>query len=101
MGGLNCYFPMPFEKSAVIEFRNTGNDPVTVFYYVDFEIHDALQDPVLHFHATLNSEHTVRPAGQARQKGVGKFDNSIANRDWHENYVFLNAEKHRGHYVGT
>lgn len=99
-GGLNCIFPMPFGEEAVVELRNTGDTDVTIFYYIDWEAHDLLQDPVLHFHATLRDEHTVPPEDQEPQKH-GSFDSEITNPDWGENYVFLKAENYQGHYVGT
>ena len=99
-GGLNCLFPMPFEKMASIEFRNLNNSKVGVYYYIDWESHAELADPVYHFHATLNEEHTKKPTDQAVTPH-GDIDNSLTNLDWKENYVFLDAQDYQGHYVGT
>ena len=99
-GGLNCMLPMPFERSAAIAFQNTGDATVHLYYYVDWEAHPSLSEPVLPFHATLNDEHTQPPAGQAVQPH-GRFDRDLVNQGWQENYVFLNVEGVQGHYVGT
>ncbi len=99
-GGLNCLFPMPFAENAAIEIRNTGDTPVIFFYYIDWEAYETFSDPLLHFHATLNEEHTTAPAGQTPQPH-GKGDGSIVNKGWKENYTLLEIDGFEGHYVGT
>lgn len=73
---------------------------MTVFYNVDWEAHDRLSDPVLLFHATLNEEYTHQPADQV-PRPHGRFDVSVTNTDWKENYALLSVQGYQGHYVGT
>ncbi len=99
-GAMNSTFPMPFAHSAEITLHN-GTDLVhTVFYYVDWEQHACLDEPVLPFHATFQQELTEPPEGQPLQPH-GSFDSDLVNADWKENYYFLNVTGYEGHYVGT
>lgn len=77
--GLNCFFPMPFRKSAKVTIENQGKEEIGDFYYyVDYVTYDKPDLEPLYFHA------------QYRQ---GK---PVLTRD---NYTILDA-KGRGHYVG-
>ena len=41
---MNCFFPMPFRKSARITLTNEGQQPLRAFYYnIDWEKHDRLR----------------------------------------------------------
>jgi len=76
----NCYWPMPFRKSARITVTNEGQNRVNAFYYyIDYRKYDALPADTLYFHAQYRQEF---PA--------------VSGRD----YLILDA-KGRGHYVGT
>ncbi|MBD3288159.1 DUF2961 domain-containing protein, partial [candidate division KSB1 bacterium] len=76
----NCFFPMPFRKSAKIEVTNEGRRAVTAFYYyIDYQVHEKLNDDVAYFHAHYRQEMPCTP---------------------HQNYLFLNAAG-AGHYVGV
>lgn len=76
----NCYWPMPFRKSARITVTNDGSGDVHAFYYyVDWEKFPSLPDDALYFHA-----HYRQQSPEVRG----------------QEYVFLEA-KGRGHYVGT
>ena len=99
-GSLNCMFPMPFEHSAKVVLTNHSTVDANVFYYVDWEAHELLEEPVLYFHATLNQEHTTPPMNQPVQPH-GNFDANITNLGWDENYCLLDARGYLGHYVGT
>ena len=90
--GLNCFFPMPFYKKAKIEAVNEGNQPLTLYFYIDYEIHSKLEEDLGMFHAQWRRENpttAVNPPG----------DRDKVNLDGKENYVILEAEG-RGHYVG-
>lgn len=95
---LNCFLPMPFASHARIEVENESLYPVRVYFYVDYEEYDDLDDNELRFHAQWNSE---RLTG-----GIDDF--SVSNEDFSfggkyttgsENYVILDAVG-SGHYVG-
>jgi hypothetical protein len=49
---LNCYFPMPFRKSARITITNEGSEPITAFYYnLDWQKHQSLPENMFYFYA--------------------------------------------------
>jgi len=77
---LNCYWKMPFRKSAVIEIENKSLRSVSLFFIqVDYEKCPALPDDLLYFHARYRRENPVT---------------------LHKPYTILEA-KGRGNYVGT
>jgi len=78
--GRNCYWPMPFRKSARITVTNEGRRPVDAFYYyIDWHWLPKLERDVAYFHAMYRQE---LPAVMGR------------------NYLIADIEG-RGHYVGT
>ncbi len=99
-GSLNCTFPMPFSRAAEIRVTNGTDQPHIVYYYVDWEKHEALPAPVLRFHASLHEELTEPPAGQPVIPH-GSFDVDLRNPDYAENYRLLEVQGYEGHYVGT
>jgi len=88
--GMNCYFQMPFARSARITVENQSDKRVSMFYYyVDYETYDRpLAADTLRFHAQWRRENPTRAV-----KG------SDLNVDGKDNYVILEAPG-RGHYVG-
>ena len=78
--GRNCYWPMPFRKSARITVTNDSDRNCGAFYYyVDWQKHRRLPDDVAYFHAMYRQEF---PCVMGR------------------NYLLADIEG-RGHYVGT
>jgi hypothetical protein len=78
--GRNCYWPMPFRKSAKITITNESTLPCNgIYYYVDWQKHPSLPDNTLYFHATYRQEFPC-VMGQ--------------------NFLVADIEG-RGHYVGT
>lgn len=76
----NCYWPMPFRKSARITVTNDSDKPCHAFYYyVDWQKHPSLAADTAYFHAMYRQEHPC-----------------IMGR----NYLLADIEG-RGHYVGT
>ncbi len=76
----NCYWPMPFAKSAKITVTNEGAMPVKSFYsYVDWRTLPKLPKNTAYFHAMYRQE----------------FPTAMGKR-----YLFADIEG-RGHYVGT
>lgn len=77
--GRNCYFPMPFGKSARIEVTNDGKEPCHAFYYyIDWQKLPSLPKDTAYFHAKYRQEFPC-----------------IAGK----NYLILSALG-KGHYVG-
>ncbi|MBI3119039.1 MAG: DUF2961 domain-containing protein, partial [Candidatus Hydrogenedentes bacterium] len=78
--GRNCYWPMPFRKSAKITVTNEGRERTNAFYYyLDWRRLPALSQRTAYFHAHYRQEHPTI----SRQ-----------------NYLIAEIEGH-GHYVGT
>jgi hypothetical protein len=76
----NCFWQMPFRKSARIEIENQSDKPISLLYYnVDWIKKDKLPRDTPYFYAQYRQEY---PA----QKG--------------QDYVVLDT-KGKGHYVGT
>ena len=85
--GFNCYFPMPFNRKAVIEVVNECDTDIEKFYYhIDYEEHGEEWKNVGYFHAKWRRELTK--ASKERYNLTGE-----------NNYLILYAEG-RGHYVG-
>jgi hypothetical protein len=79
-GGYNCYWPMPFHRSARWTLTNGSDRPIDSFYYnIDFTALDSLPADTRHFHAQFRRENPTT-AGR--------------------NYTILETTG-AGHYVGT
>lgn len=75
----NCYWPMPFRKSARITLTNEGRRGAAVYYNVHWQSLPSLPEETANFHAEYRQAFPT-PAG--------------------ENYVVADIAG-RGHYVGT
>jgi hypothetical protein len=76
----NCYWPMPFRKSARITVSNESDKPCrALYYYVDWQKHASLPADAAYFHAMYRQEF---PCVMGR------------------NYLLADIVG-RGHYVGT
>lgn len=79
--GMNCYFPMPFNKKAKITLENQHVSAIPAFFYqIDYLLLDEPQENVAYFHARWNREKLTE-----KQK----------------DYTILDNVKGKGHYVGT
>jgi Protein of unknown function (DUF2961) len=88
---LNCYFAMPFRKSARITVTNEGTQRVGAYYSnIDYQLVPALPDRSLYFHAQYR---------QSAPNPAVKAPNS-KNLDGHDNYVYMEA-RGRGHMMGV
>lgn len=77
--GLNCYWDMPFRTRARITLENRAEEPMTIYYQIDYCLCDIPED-VMYFHAQF------RRTNPLPYKAV---------------YTILDNVKGRGHYVGT
>ncbi len=75
----NCYWEMPFRKSARITMENIADDEMTLFYQVDYTLTDVPEDAA-YFHAQF------RRTNPTPYKSV---------------YTLLDGVKGWGQYVGT
>lgn len=113
--GFNCWFPMPFADGARFEIENQGEQERILFFYIDYEEHDAIAADLGRFHAWWNRCNPT--AGTARAQGYTRQDYAYSETrpvgaglglggPWNEpnltgekNYVLLDV-RGRGHYVG-
>lgn len=98
--GLNCWFPMPFGSRARMTMTNECNSVLMLYYYIDYELHEAIPEDALRFHAFWHR--------QVPTDGLEESD-CASHHDWcfggknvggAGNYVLLEAQG-RGHYVGA
>lgn len=75
----NCYWTMPFRKSCRITLENRADDPVTIFYQIDYTLTEVPEDAA-YFHAQFRR---VNPL------------------PYREVYTILDGVSGKGHYVGT
>lgn len=75
----NCYWPMPFRKSARMTLTNIGHEPMTIYYQIDYCLCEIAKEEAL-FHAQF------RRVNPLPYKDV---------------YTILDGVKGRGKYVGT
>jgi len=90
--GMNCFFPMPFYRRARIDVVNEGEGPLTLYYYVDYELYTKLDDGLAMFHAQWRRENPTVAVNPPEELDK-------VNLDGRENYVIFEAEG-RGHYAG-
>jgi hypothetical protein len=90
---LNCYFSMPFRRSALITATNEGKQPVGSFYSnIDYQVVPSLPDDIVYFHA----QYRQKTPNQAVKFAAGEKE---LNTDGKNNYVFAEA-RGRGHLMG-
>lgn len=76
----NCFWHMPFRKSARIEIVNQSDKPISLLYYnIDWIKKDKIDADVPYFYAQYNQEYPVKGG---------------------KDYTILDT-KGKGHYVGT
>lgn len=122
--GFNCWFPMPFCKRAEFFLHNEADVAMNFYYYIDFELHEAIPDDMGRFHAQWRRENPTEgitssdmsvlieemrqlfaagnPAFAEAPEEVMRnlaFEFGGRNIGGKENYVILEAEG-IGHYVG-
>jgi hypothetical protein len=96
---LNCYFAMPFRKSARITATNESSRRVGAFYSnIDYQIVPSLPDETLYFHAQYRQAEPNKPTMNDWQSN-GDAD-KLKNLDGKENYVFVET-RGRGHLMGV
>jgi hypothetical protein len=98
---LNCYFPMPFRKSARITITNDGPANVGAFYFnIDWQKHKSLPADLAYFHAEYRQA-VPTPGWTADWKLNGDTNvNNRPNQDGSSNYVIVETEG-KGHFVGV
>lgn len=78
-GGMNSYWEMPFRKSARMTIENLSDEPVTLYYQIDYVLTE-VPDNAAYFHAQW------------------RRNNPLPYKEVH---TILDGVKGWGHYVGT
>lgn len=76
---LNCYWEMPFKKSARLTIENIGDNDATVYYQIDYTLTDVPSDAA-YFHAQFRRQNPLK---------------------YKEVYTLLDGVNGWGQYVGT
>jgi len=95
----NCFFPMPFGKSARIEVENQNAEKhIILYFHIDYQIHKGISSDTGYFHAQW---HRQNPTDGISEEGITNqhFQISGTNTSGAGNYVILEAEG-KGHYAG-
>jgi hypothetical protein len=96
---LNCYFAMPYRKSARLTVTNEGTLPVNAFYSnIDYLTAPSLPEDVVYFHAQYRQA-TPTPAISHEWRDNGDA-NKFKNPDGKPNYVYVET-RGRGHLMGV
>ncbi len=89
---LNCYFAMPYRRSARLTVTNEGKQEVGSFYSnIDYMTLPSLPDDSLYFHAQYRQSAPCTPVVSQGPK---------VNLDGRMNYVYLET-RGRGHLMGV
>jgi D-arabinan exo alpha-(1,3)/(1,5)-arabinofuranosidase (non-reducing end) len=99
---LNCFFPMPFNKSARITLTNESDRPVhAVFFNIDYQAYShPLAADMLYFHAQYRQATPARGLNNQWKDNDDPLADAQKNLDGKDNYVWMEA-RGRGHYVGV
>lgn len=99
--GMNCFFPMPFSKRALIEVENESDAVLgALFFYIDYEEWDSISDEYGRFHCQWRRENPTKRVEYPKLPGELQADSAReCNVTGKDNYVILDAVG-RGHYVG-
>src|SRR5438874_7975949 len=89
---LNCYFAMPYRKSARLTVTNDGTQEVGSFYSnIDYMTVPRLPDDIVYFHAQYRQAAPCVPVSGAGPK---------LNPDGKSNYIYVET-RGRGHLMGV
>jgi hypothetical protein len=96
---LNCWWVMPYSKSARIEVHNQGDIELDrIYYYIDFEETDTLEEPTGRFHASWKRVNRGKGIDYEQPFVIDELKKA-KNVTGENNYVILEAHG-KGHYVG-
>jgi hypothetical protein len=99
---LNSFFPMPFQKHALITVTNEGQETVDAFYFnLDYRAQShPLPQGTLYFHAQFRQAQPNHGWTNDWKNNGDPRVNDAKNLDGKDNYVWMEATG-QGHYVGV
>jgi hypothetical protein len=83
--GFNCYLPMPFETGAKLEVENQGDQEARIWFHIDYELHDGIDEPIGRLHALWSREWDTEAV---QPPAIGE---EIKNLSGEENYTILDV----------
>ena len=96
---LNCYFSMPYKKSARITVTNEGKQAVGSFYSnIDYMNVANVPADAMYFHAQYRQAAPAKPSSMDWNNNGDA--NKLKNLDGKDNYVFTET-RGRGHLMGV
>ena len=110
--GFNCWWPMPYEKKAIIEIENDTEKQLTFYFYIDYEEYKELPKfntvPIGRFHAWFNrGVYETMTHDRDTGKKFGRIEwqisggkNTKENGGYKENHLIADI-KGKGQYVGA
>ncbi len=99
---LNCFFQMPFQKSARITVTNESDQPVGSFYFnIDYQAYpNKLPGDPLYFHANYRQAAPNVGTTTSWKDNGDPAVNNVKNLDGAGNYTWMEATGH-GQFVGV
>ena len=99
---LNCFFTMPFNKSARITLTNESDHQVhAVFFNIDYQIYShPLAGDMLYFHAQYRQATPAKGATNQWKSNDDPLADDRKNPSGEGNYTWMEA-RGRGHFVGV
>jgi len=99
---LNCSFPMPYQKHALITVTNEGKESVSNLYFnIDYRTYPhPLPAGTLYFHAEYRQAQPNHGWTNQWYENGDPLVNYKRNLDGKDNYVFFEAKGH-GQFVGV
>jgi hypothetical protein len=99
--GMNCYFPMPFAKSALLTLTNEGPIKADNYYFnIDYVSFDRPLEGAGYFHAQYRQQAPCQGWTNDWKSNSDPLVDKKTNLDGKDNYVFFEAEG-RGHFLGV
>jgi D-arabinan exo alpha-(1,3)/(1,5)-arabinofuranosidase (non-reducing end) len=99
---LNCFFSMPFNKSARITLTNESDQQVhAIFFNIDYQIYShSLPPDLLYFHAQYRQATPAKGWTNQWKNDDDPLADNKKNPTGEGNYVWMEA-RGRGHFVGV
>lgn len=96
---LNCYFAMPYKKSARMTITNEGSQKVGAFYSnIDYLEVPSLPEDTVYFHAQYRQAAPAKPS--TLDWNHNGDANRLKNEDGKDNFVFVET-RGQGHLMGV
>ncbi len=87
---LNCFFPMPFRKSAKLTITNEGERPLPAFYFnIDWQKHQSLPADMAYFYAEYRQATPNKGWTDDWKLNRDPKVNDKPNLNGEDNYVFF------------